>query len=416
VSCLYRYVKSGGDHGRYDPHVQNMIDSDEQRHFTAAERIRAKQTDTSGAAKVGISNGASSYTGSGGFQATGMYDDDDDDDDGNYNSNDDNGGWYEGDNEGEGRPGDEVITRWKRRTAQDEHGACWNHNTRRAYDILWKRVHAAVVAGENHNTSHTKEHMEYRVKSIICRKVNPEIQMKEQDATYNGKMRRTGLKGSVDGSGGGGGGGSSDNRSHTFHYHEHEMAELQLHTVYSFNERDKGRQQWCHIGENGQRQFFSTHMLITKMRRETEYPILVFYEKSMDELNADISTSGLPTEEMESTRRKNRRTHHSGITQAAMAKMTGAGGDSAISSSTFGLDTTASRSELVNAVLKIESTEAGPLSFDTASLINDSTWLEKLQATQEKVDQEKIARQNGNTSLEGFANNHDEREQCCSLS
>ena len=77
----------------------------------------------------------------------------------------------------------------RRKIAQDEHGACWNHNTRRAYDILWKRVHSAVSSNQNCNTSHIKEHMEYRVKSIICRKVNPETnEGYDGEVAYNGTL------------------------------------------------------------------------------------------------------------------------------------------------------------------------------------------------------------------------------------
>ena len=131
-------------------------------------------------------------------------------------------------------------------------------------------------------------------------------------------MRRTGLPnmhtssgaGGVDddkgGSGRGNHGSKTNGRSHTFEYHEHEMAELQLHTVYSFNESDKGKNQWCHMDTNGERQFYSTHMLITKMRRDTEYPILVFYEKIINDLHDDISTTGIPTAKMEVERRRNR--------------------------------------------------------------------------------------------------------------
>ena len=104
-----------------------MIDSDEQRHYTAAENARAKHHDTTGAEKVGVSE-TSSYGGSGGFQATGMYDDDDDDDDEEENSfmnayEENSTGWYDdangetngGDNgggSGSKRPGDDIISRW----------------------------------------------------------------------------------------------------------------------------------------------------------------------------------------------------------------------------------------------------------------------------------------------------------------
>ena len=250
-------------------------------------------------------------------------------------------------------------------------------------------------------------------------------------------MRRTGLPnmhtssgaGGVDddkgGSGRGNHGSKTNGRSHTFEYHEHEMAELQLHTVYSFNESDKGKNQWCRMDTNGERQFYSTHMLITKMRRDTEYPILVFYEKIINDLHDDISTTGIPTAKMEVERRRNRRRQgkmgvndngkNSGENRK-MNRMTGSGGDTAISSGTFGIDATTSKSDLVNAVLKIDLKEAGSMSFDTASLVNDVTWLENIKLTESKIKEEERSRKYGTSSLEGFATEKDGREQCCEIS
>ena len=109
------------------------------------------------------------------------------------------GGGFVDENAGSLAP--DIIKRWRTREAQDEHGACWDRSSAIAYDILWRRMHQTVLSGENHNTSHIKENMEYRVKSIVCRKLNPEINQTSSASTtsdrtntkYNGNMRRTGL-------------------------------------------------------------------------------------------------------------------------------------------------------------------------------------------------------------------------------
>ena len=99
-----------------------------------------------------------------------------------------------------------------------------------------------------------------------------------------------------------------------------------------------------------------------------------------------------------------------------MNRMTGSGGDTAISSGTFGIDATTSKSDMVNAVLKIDLKEAGSMSFDTASLVNDVTWLENIKLTESKIKEEERSRKYGTSSLEGFATEKDGREQCCEIS
>jgi hypothetical protein len=341
-----------------------------------------------------------------------MYDDDDDDDDDEYT---------EDASRGLGNVSD-IMTRWEKRVSQDEHGACWNRATKKVFEILWQRVNVAVVSGENHNTSHIKENMEYRVKSMVCRKLNQDSDLTASavsgaSSSYNGRVRRTGLPNNKTSSGGGGGLG----RSHMFEYHEHEMAEMQVHTVYSFNQRDKGRNQWCQLGPNGECQYYSTHMLVTKMKTETEYPMMVFYEKVLKDDPDDISTTGAPTLELSKRLEEMRQERQfggggSGRSSLAetMQRMTAAGGDSAISPGTCGVDTSSAKTDLVNAVLRIDEMEAGSMSFDTQVLAEDMQWVHRLKATQESVDQATLARKEGDLILEGFAK-HVEREQCCEL-
>ena len=203
--------------------------------------------------------------------------------------------------------------------------------------------------------------------------------------------------------------------------------------VYSFNQSDKGRNQWCQLAPTGERQFYSTHMLVTKMKTETEYPMLIFYEKILKEDHIDISMTGAPTLELSKRReamqqeRLNGSSSGSGSSSSSsggsggrsslaetMQRMTGAGGDSAISTGTFGVDTSSSRTDLVNAVLRINEQEIGAMSFDTQVLRKDTRWIDQFKATQESVDLASLAREDGDVVLEGFTN-HDEREQCCEL-
>ena len=194
------YIKSGGKKGQASAYVQQLVESDRHRHYMAAEH--AKGGGGGGSGGGGGGGGGGGYGGSGGFQTTGVVRSDDDEEDYHYDDVMGNvGGGFVDQNAGSLAP--DLIKRWRTREAQDENGACWDRSSAIAYDILWRRMHQTILSGENHNTSHIKENMEYHVKSIVCRKLNPEINQTSSASTtaasdrtktkYNGNMRRTGL-------------------------------------------------------------------------------------------------------------------------------------------------------------------------------------------------------------------------------
>jgi hypothetical protein len=185
------------------------------------------------------------------------------------------------------------------------------------------------------------------------------------------------------------------------------MAELQLHTTYAYDESTKqGNSQWTQMNEMGEIQYYSTHMLITKMRRETEYPILVFFEK----VAADTVEHHCfdPSTDDGQGGQKNQTTGDT---------MTHAGGDSALSShSTFGTGALASKTDVVNSLLGIHTMETGAMCFDNHGLMKDTGWLEQYESTQQKVEQEQEQQQLGQGGrLDGFVSRQEAREQCCGV-
>ena len=76
-----------------------------------------------------------SSRGGGGFQSTGMYEDEDEDED----EDDNNDEYNEDASRGLGNSSD-IMARWEKRVAKDEHGACWSRATKKKFDILWTRA------------------------------------------------------------------------------------------------------------------------------------------------------------------------------------------------------------------------------------------------------------------------------------
>ena len=95
------------------------------RHYSAYENSKKK------------SFNQNSSNGGGGFQSTGMYDDDDDDEEEEDDNNEFNE-YNEDASRGLGNSSD-IMSRWEKRVAKDEHGACWSRATKKKFEILWTR-------------------------------------------------------------------------------------------------------------------------------------------------------------------------------------------------------------------------------------------------------------------------------------
>jgi hypothetical protein len=423
------FVKSGGRVGRASKHVQQLVDADRHRHFMAAEQARHRDNVSK------VSNGGNStYGGSGGFQP---LKEDDDEHDVDYYEDDllhENDFLEENSGIKDSRLSDSILERWRTKVAQDENGACWDHSSSMAYDVLWRKVHNSIMCGENHNTSHIKENMEYRVKSIVCRRPNSDVELttsnssqdssKNASAKHNISMRRSGLPVEIASSPAASSIANTLGSADLNQYHEHEIAELQLHTTYSYDGTHKGKSQWCQVNNVGDIEYYSTHMLITKMRRETEYPILVFFEKVLLEADGGAwsGKSSRNSREGKSFKNHSNSTSSNAVAiekKVTLTGLTGASGDSAISRKNFfGKDALSSKTELVNSALGIHPMDGGSMCFDRDRLLKDRDMLmKKYLSTTKKVMIEKQQQDSGKGGhLQGFEDSrHGDREQCCSI-
>eukprot|EP00946_MAST-07B_sp_MAST-7B-sp1_P004310 g4310.t1 len=166
------------------------------------------------------------------------------------------------------------------RQMKNKDGSTWNAHQNQIYERLMDILLCAVKSG---NASHSLSNLNYRPCSMVCRKINDRqsgLNEKMKDSTRQiaseldkdddkNKTQKIKVRHGRYGE-------AQSARSKMFRYMDSEIAELQQHTSYFFHLE---KRQWCQMDKRGAMQFMSTAALLKTMEQNSEYPILIFYDR-----------------------------------------------------------------------------------------------------------------------------------------